>query len=209
MNAGPIGGAIGVTREQWKSVNSVGESPVMLNEDHGTGQYLASLDVFHQLHCVVNNLCGLSTRRFAQISMLILRRIFYARTFTANITTNMKVVLLVHQKLSWLGISVNQIPFPRLHSPDLYTHCSPEHCVETLRQTLMCHGDISLLTYNWVEGREMPYPNFNTIHTCKKWDTLVEWNMKRDVSKEWRDGRSQELAIPMKPEHIAGLKVPP
>lgn len=25
----------------------------MLEEDYGTGQYLASLDVFHQLHCVV------------------------------------------------------------------------------------------------------------------------------------------------------------
>jgi mycotoxin biosynthesis protein UstYa len=29
-----------------------------------------------------------------------------------------------------------------------------QHCVETIRQTIMCHGDISLLTYNWVEGRE-------------------------------------------------------
>lgn len=26
----------------------------MLDEDHGTGRYLASLDVFHELHCVVS-----------------------------------------------------------------------------------------------------------------------------------------------------------
>ncbi|KAL8923288.1 MAG: hypothetical protein Q9208_004688 [Pyrenodesmia sp. 3 TL-2023] len=49
---GPTGGAIGITREQWEAVNPHHEYPVLLEHDHGTGRYLASLDVFHQLHCV-------------------------------------------------------------------------------------------------------------------------------------------------------------
>jgi hypothetical protein len=73
----------------------------------------------------------------------------------------------------------------------------------------MCHGDISLLTYNWVEGRDMPYPNFNTIHTCKKWDKLVQWNMRHDVSVEWVDGEKGVLSPPLKPEGVKGMKVPP
>ncbi|KAF2722905.1 hypothetical protein K431DRAFT_220920, partial [Polychaeton citri CBS 116435] len=85
-----------------------------------------------------------------------------------------------------------------------------EHCVETLRQNIMCHGDISLLTNNWVEGRDMPYPNFNTIHTCKKWDTLVEWNMNRDATVEWVDGQGKKvLTPPLKPHHIKGMTTPP
>ena len=74
----------------------------------------------------------------------------------------------------------------------------------------MCHGDISLLTYNWVEGRDMPYPNFNTVHTCKKWDTLTGWNMGKDVTVEWRDGEKvKEYRPPMKPKGVVGLRVPP
>jgi hypothetical protein len=52
---GPVGGAIGITKEQWEAVNEYPEYPVMLETDHETGRYLASLDVFHQLHCVVSD----------------------------------------------------------------------------------------------------------------------------------------------------------
>lgn len=51
---GPVGGAIGITKEQWEAVNEYPEYPVMLEQDHGSGRYLASLDVFHQFHCVVS-----------------------------------------------------------------------------------------------------------------------------------------------------------
>lgn len=48
----PVGGAIGITKAQLEAVNEYHKYPVQLEQDHGTGQYLASLDVFHQLHCV-------------------------------------------------------------------------------------------------------------------------------------------------------------
>ena len=81
-----------------------------------------------------------------------------------------------------------------------------EHCVEILRQTLMCHGDMSLLTYNWVQGRDVPYPNFNTVHTCKKWETLTRWNMQRHAAAAVGE---EEYRPPMKPEGVLGMKVPP
>lgn len=90
------------------------------------------------------------------------------------------------------------------------------HCVEMLRQTLMCHGDMSLLTYNWVRGRDVPYPNFKTVHTCKKWETLTGWNMDRhsaavigDGGKEEEKEKEREYRMPMKPEGVLGLEVPP
>lgn len=85
-----------------------------------------------------------------------------------------------------------------------------EHCVEILRQTLMCHGDITLLTYNWVKGRQMPYPNFNTVHTCKKWDKLVEWKNTLDVTGHWVNGSIVEaIQPPLKPDDVEGLKIHP
>ncbi|KAI9683739.1 MAG: hypothetical protein M1822_005929 [Bathelium mastoideum] len=162
------GGAIGITREQWEAVNPYHEYPVMLDRDHGTGQYLASLDVFHQLHCVD-----------------LLRKNIHREYYDKH-------------EGSFAG------------APPQVIEGHLEHCVETLRQTIMCHGDISLLTYNWVEGREMPYPNFNTIHTCKKWDRLTEWNMKRDVTVEWTDGGGRKmLTPPLKPKDVKGMTTPP
>jgi hypothetical protein len=74
----------------------------------------------------------------------------------------------------------------------------------------MCHGDVSLLTYNWVKDRSMPHPNFNTVHTCKKWDAIVTWNKAHDVSAEWVDGvRGKEFRPPLKPADVVGLSVPP
>jgi hypothetical protein len=56
----------------------------------------------------------------------------------------------------------------------------------------------------------MPHPNFNTVHTCKKWETLTNWNMKRDVTVEWTDGTGKKmLSPPVKPKGVKGLKVPP
>ncbi|EMR64860.1 hypothetical protein UCREL1_8172 [Eutypa lata UCREL1] len=165
---GPVGGAIGITKEQWEAVNEFHEYPVLLDEDHGTGQYLASLDVFHQLHCVD-----------------LLRKNIHREYYDKH-------------EGSFAG------------APESVVEGHLEHCVETLRQTLMCHGDITLLTYNWVEGREMPYPNFNTLHTCKKWDKLIEWNMHRDVTVEWVDGFGKKmLSPPIKPKNIKGMTTPP
>ncbi|KAE8380419.1 hypothetical protein BDV26DRAFT_290346 [Aspergillus bertholletiae] len=50
-----------------------------------------------------------------------------------------------------------------------------DHCIEMLRQFLMCHADTNLVSANWVAGREKPYPNFNTKHTCRDFDAIVDW----------------------------------
>lgn len=74
----------------------------------------------------------------------------------------------------------------------------------------MCHDDLSLVTYNWVKGLDVPYPNFNTYHTCKNWDTFLALNQKLDVSARWEDGKVVELyPIPRKPEHVDGMWPPP
>jgi hypothetical protein len=106
-----VGGAIGITKQQWEAVNNY-DYPVLLDKDHGTGQYLASIDVFHQLHCV-------------DILRKSLYREYYNKHEEAFIST-----------------------------PESVVQEHLEHCVEMLRQTIMCHGDTSLLTYNWVQGRE-------------------------------------------------------
>lgn len=74
----------------------------------------------------------------------------------------------------------------------------------------MCHGDLSLVTYNWVKPNDVPYPNFNTYHTCKNWDNFFALNQKLDVSAKWENNVVvEEFPMPRKPAHIVGMWPPP
>lgn len=48
-------------------------------------------------------------------------------------------------------------------------------CVERVRQTIMCYGDISFGTYVWIKDRLAPFPNTRNVHECKKWSNIQQW----------------------------------
>ncbi|CCM06398.1 uncharacterized protein FIBRA_08657 [Fibroporia radiculosa] len=50
-----------------------------------------------------------------------------------------------------------------------------DHCLEMLRQNLMCYADTALITYDWVAGVPKPFPNFNTVHQCRNFAKIQEW----------------------------------
>ncbi|KAG2365835.1 hypothetical protein BDR07DRAFT_1397842 [Suillus spraguei] len=56
-----------------------------------------------------------------------------------------------------------------------------DHCIEMIRQNIMCNADVTLLTWDWVEGHEIPYPNFNTRHQCRNYEKLLDWSNKNAV----------------------------
>jgi hypothetical protein len=41
----------------------------------------------------------------------------------------------------------------------------------------MCNTDTSLITYEWVEGFQNPHSDFNTLHRCRNFDKLQNWNI--------------------------------
>ena len=50
-----------------------------------------------------------------------------------------------------------------------------DHCIDMIRQAIMCTGDVGLMTYNWVKDNSQPYPDFDTNHRCRNFDRLLEW----------------------------------
>ncbi|KAJ4153789.1 hypothetical protein LMH87_010261 [Akanthomyces muscarius] len=56
-----------------------------------------------------------------------------------------------------------------------------EHCLDLLRQVLMCHGDVALHTYQWRDDVRVPWPTFATTHQCTRWDRIVDWSRGRSV----------------------------
>jgi hypothetical protein len=60
-----------------------------------------------------------------------------------------------------------------------------EHCVDVIRQRLMCTADASIVTFRWVKGLSTPYPNFHTQHMCNDYEGLLRWGegRKADMAK--------------------------
>lgn len=56
----------------------------------------------------------------------------------------------------------------------------PEHCIDFLRQSSMCHGDIGLITFEWSPRNRIPVANATT-HQCVNWQRLDDWTKERTV----------------------------
>ena len=65
------------------------------------------------------------------------------------------------------------------------------HCIDVLAQALRCTASIDMITYNWVEGREMMFPDFANNKVCRDFDALLGWVDKNGVQM----GESQLRAM--------------
>ncbi len=55
-----------------------------------------------------------------------------------------------------------------------------EHCIDFLRQSAMCHGDVGLITFEWTPNNLIPVAN-GTNHQCINWEKLDKWTKDRTV----------------------------
>lgn len=62
-----------------------------------------------------------------------------------------------------------------------------DHCIEMLRQRIMCTGDVGMITFDWVKGHKKPYPNFSTMHVCRKLDNILDWSARHAVDVPVKD----------------------
>lgn len=56
------------------------------------------------------------------------------------------------------------------------------HCVDYLRQVLMCHGDLTPITLTYNHKSEFVDPNFRIKHTCRNFDRIWNFAAKRNRS---------------------------
>ncbi|KAG2032725.1 hypothetical protein BDR03DRAFT_873419 [Suillus americanus] len=56
-----------------------------------------------------------------------------------------------------------------------------DHCIEIIRQNTMCNADVMMITWDWVQGHKIPFPNFNTRHQCRNYEKILDWAVKHAV----------------------------
>lgn len=78
------------------------------------------------------------------------------------------------------------------------------HCLDVLRQHLMCHVDLEAFTFVWREGQNKPYADFGIRKTCVDFGAVMAWNEAE------RDPRHTELwAALEKPKGVLQMEAPP
>ncbi|KAI1820950.1 hypothetical protein F4861DRAFT_520978 [Xylaria intraflava] len=102
------------------------------------GGYLASIGVYHELHCVRQ-----------------LRFYIYKERYYPNLSEKDERYLQIHL----------------------------DHCVEALRETIMCSGNTALISFYWENpDSSQPAAKSNARSTCARWDSIERWGSSRMVS---------------------------
>ncbi|KAJ6478196.1 hypothetical protein C8R45DRAFT_1101585 [Mycena sanguinolenta] len=53
------------------------------------------------------------------------------------------------------------------------------HCVEWIRQAIMCNGDTSVIVWQWQDLKNISMVKGNIAHTCRKFEKLQDWAKER------------------------------
>lgn len=80
-----------------------------------------------------------------------------------------------------------------------------DHCIEMIRQNIMCNADVTMITWDWVQRHSFPYPNFNTRHQCRNYEKILDWAVKHavhiDKSEITRFEDTVDLPLPFHLHH--------
>lgn len=78
-----------------------------------------------------------------------------------------------------------------------------DHCIDYLREFIMCVGDASIHTYYWVEGRDFPWPDFEVERKCRRWQSLSEYanEVGKDLHLPKKPNDAVEYSNPMHAVH--------
>lgn len=58
-----------------------------------------------------------------------------------------------------------------------------DHCLETLRLTVMCHGNTGIYSFAWDDPTSWkPIVGSRSTSVCAKWSTIEDWAYSRKVA---------------------------
>lgn len=69
--------------------------------------------------------------------------------------------------------------FPRTHELMGMDHL--EHCIDALRQSLMCASDITPLPWVWVEAAHEAKEVAEVMHTCRNFADIRQWARENTI----------------------------
>jgi hypothetical protein len=69
-----------------------------------------------------------------------------------------------------------------LNIDDIYIKIHINHCINYLRQILMCNTDTGLVFTYWIDGHEEPHADFNSLRVCRNFTQARDWAQLNGMS---------------------------
>ena len=95
-------------------------------------------------------------------------------------TGNYKIEIEVFHSLHCLNMIRKRVyaeTYPEMLTENAITHV--DHCIESLRELIMCEGNMTPIPIEWSEKGERINPNYAQKHSCRNFDALKEWTRVR------------------------------
>ena len=121
----------------------------------GDGEhYVVELDVFHQLHCLVS--------------------------YSYHLVNGFPLTALsCSQNRIRKTIYSDHYPDMHISLPGNDVHMS--HCFDSIRQSLMCSSDVSLIVWQWHAEAAQSFPRGDVVHRCRDFDRIKEWALEKQL----------------------------
>ncbi|KZL74637.1 tat pathway signal sequence [Colletotrichum tofieldiae] len=74
------------------------------------------------------------------------------------------------------------------------------HCLDTIRQVLVCNADTGVLGQVWANDPPSPFPDFNTKHMCKNYEAIQKFAEK--IQAPPADGLPDDYIAPPGPGDV-------
>ncbi|KAJ8218522.1 hypothetical protein LV164_000389 [Aspergillus fumigatus] len=58
-----------------------------------------------------------------------------------------------------------------------------DHCIEMIRQSLMCSADITVDVWAWNEQKQMVTVRADNMHTCRDFEAIRQWAFERPAGE--------------------------
>ncbi|KAK8049249.1 hypothetical protein PG994_010979 [Apiospora phragmitis] len=71
---------------------------------------------------------------------------------------------------------------------DLHNHI--DHCIDALRQFVMCQGDVNVFAFRFPFNDGDPWPDYTTPHVCRNYEGIRQWAVDHGVPQ-----------VPGEPDH--------
>ncbi|KAG9238953.1 hypothetical protein BJ875DRAFT_491967 [Amylocarpus encephaloides] len=77
------------------------------------------------------------------------------------------------------------------------------HCLHILLQTLTCDFSTDMITHNWMETQDYPFPDFAINKKCKDHSKILEWQTRERISEaQWME---MSMRGPQEGDTVLGL----
>ena len=125
------------------------------------------LDMFHTLHCLV---CTCTSHCHSHLS---------EKTTLQEINNPNPIRTSISLKQDNIRKALHPEYYGPAHNNDTNFHLHQNHCIEQLRQYIMCSGDMTPIPTRYYTALGRNYVDSDVPHTCRNFEKLQKWMVRR------------------------------